>query len=115
MYRPKLPFTTAFMILNPTVETVNNRVKKTYPVESDDLINASYVTFGGTEQVVNGVISITDTGNIETWYRPDISADTRLKRMADGRLFEVMGEPENIEMRNQFLKFKVKSMRGSNG
>lgn len=113
MYRPSRPFTSVFMVLQPTNTAVNNRIKKTYPNTSDDVINASYVTYGGTEEVVNGVLSVIDTGIVETWYRPDIKADTRLKNTANGKVYEVLGEPENIEMRNQFLKFKVRSVRGS--
>ena len=67
----------------------------------------------GTEAIINDVWSVQDTGEIETWYSPDITADVRLKRMADGKMYEVVGDPENIEMRTQFMKFKVKSMRGS--
>lgn len=112
-YKPKRTFNTTFMVLNPTVSKVNNRIVKNYPEQSDLLINASYVTFGGSELIVNNVISVVDTGTIETWYRPDITADSRLYCVANRKTYEVMGDVENIEMRNQFLKFKVKSVAGS--
>ena len=115
MYRPTRAFTTLFMILNPTgTEKVNGRVVKKYPSEGD-VIYASFTTFGGTETMVNDLVSIRDTGNVETWYRPDIKADTKLKRLPDGKIYEILGDPENIEMRNQYLKFKVEYSRGSNG
>ena len=101
MYRPKKPFNVQFMILVPTTKNVNG-----YP-DTGDIINAAYTTFGGTESIVNGVYSVIDTGTVETWYRPDITSTTRLKR-EDGRIYDVEGDPENIEMRNQFLKIKVK-------
>lgn len=110
MYRPSRAFTTPFMILNPiSTEKVNGRVVKKYPDESEDIIFTAFTTFGGTETVINGVITVVDTGNIETWYRPDIKADTKLKRLSDGKVYEILGKPENIEMRNQFMKFKVES------
>lgn len=106
MYRPKKPFNAQFMILVPAIKNVNGKVVYVYP-DTGDIINAAYTTFGGTESVVNGVYSVIDTGTVETWYRPDITSTTRLKR-EDGRIYDVEGDPENIEMRNQFLKIKVK-------
>lgn len=94
------------MILVPTTKNVNGKVVYVYP-DTGDIINAAYTTFGGTESVVNGVYSVIDTGTVETWYRPDITSKTRLKR-EDGRIYDVEGDAENIEMRNQFLKIKVK-------
>jgi len=114
MYRPNKPFTTPFMILNPTSKKSNGRIVKEYPTQGE-IIYVSFTTFGGTETVINGLISVRDTGNIETWYRPDIKSDSRLKRMSDGKIYDVLGDPENIEMRNQFMKFKIEYSRGSNG
>lgn len=112
MYKPTNSFTTPFEILNPTIQKVGGRVVKTYP-DHGERINVSFKTFGGTSSVVNGVVSVQDTANIETWYRPDITNDTHLKRLSDGKVYEVLGDPENIEMRNQYMKFKVSYSRGS--
>jgi Phage head-tail joining protein. len=114
MYRPKKPFNVAFELLNPTYEKVQGKNIPTYP-EEGERINCSFLTFGGTESVVNGVLSIKDTADIETWYRPDIKSDSHLKRIDDGKIFAVVGEPEDIEYRHQFLKFKIESLRGSRG
>lgn len=115
MYRPNRPFTTPFMVLNPIgTEKINGRIVKKYPDEGE-IINCSFVTFGGTEVIVNNVISVRDTGSIETWFTPDIKSDSKLKRLSDGKIYDVLGDPENIEMRNQFMKFKVEYTRGSNG
>lgn len=108
MYRPKKEFNCRCMILNPTTKKENGKVVKIYS-DSGDFINASFSTFGGTESVVNGIYTVIDTANIETWFRPDITSDTRIK-MTDGRVYSVEGCPENIDMKNQFLKFKVKSL-----
>ena len=71
----------------------------------------SFKTYGGTERDVNGVYSIEDTANIETWYRPDIKANCRIAR-EDGATYDVIADPQNINMRNQFLKFKVRRVKG---
>lgn len=77
-----------------------------------DLIYCSFKTYGGTEKDINGRYVIYDTANVVTWFRPDIQSDCRLKRMSDGALFEILNEPENIEMKNQYVKFKVQRIKG---
>ena len=89
------------------VETIKDK--------NDNSINlffGSFKSYGGTERIVNGIYSIEDTANIETWYRPDISSNCRIARANDGAIFDVINEPENINMRNPFLKFKVKRVKG---
>lgn len=115
MYRPQKPFNVGFMLLNPTYKKVQGKVIATYPEESTNIIYASFLTFGGTESEVNGVLAIKDTADIETWYRPDIKSDSHLKRLDDSKEFAIMGEPEDIEFRHQFLKFKVERLKGSHG
>ena len=107
-YRPKEPFTTILELYNPVCETVKGVNVKNY--EYVDKINCSFKTYGGTESTSNDVLSVIDTANIETWYRPDISASSQV--VLGSKAYEVMGEPENIEQRNQFLKFKVRSVNG---
>ena len=114
MYKQKSPYVTPMMVLNPIkIDNIRGKIVKTYPDESKDIINVSFKTFGGTEAVVDGVWTIQDTANIETWYREDITSDTRLKKLNNNRIYEVVGDPENIDDRNQYLKFKVKHIRGS--
>lgn len=79
---------------------------------SINLFFGSFKTYGGTEKKVNGIYSIEDTANIETWYRPDITSNCKIARANDGAIFDIINEPENINMRNQFLKFKVKRVKG---
>ena len=108
-YRPSEPFTTPVQLLNPSYETVKGVLKKNYP-DSGEVIWCSFKTFGGTETEINGVLTVVNTANVETWYRPDITAASRIKLGAD--VYEVLGTPENIEQRNQFLKFKVRGVKG---
>ena len=77
-----------------------------------DVIFCNFKTYGGTEKEVNGVLVIEDTADVVTWFRPDITSDCRLIRLADGAKFEILNEPENIEMRNMVLKFKVRRIKG---
>lgn len=113
MYRPSLPFTTALIVLKPTYNNVLGARAKTLPAVADGFqINASFKSYGGTETDVDGVYSIIDTAHVETWYRPDITSDCIVVVASTGTRYEIINEPENIEMRNQFLKFKVRRVKG---
>lgn len=112
------------LLIPKSITQVKGVNKKEYPTikealaikdKNDNSINlffGSFKSYGGTERIVNGIYSIEDTANIETWYRPDISSNCRIARANDGAIFDVINEPENINMRNQFLKFKVKRVKG---
>lgn len=113
MYKPSKPFNTIFQIINPTgTKKINNKTVYVYPDDSKDMIHGSFATYGGTETTINDVITIVDTALIETFYRPDITKLTRIKKSKDGKVYEIMGIPENIEERNIFLKFKVRHIGG---
>lgn len=112
MWRPikAAQMTTYCILQTPTNAQVLGTNKKTY---SDAFgFNCNFAAYGGTETTVNGLTVIEDTAQIVTWYNPEIKADCRIKRAADGALFEIIGTPENIEMRNMFLSFKVRRVKG---
>lgn len=112
------------VLLTPTYKNVSGVNKTIYPTiqealnvkdEKGNRINlffGSFKTYGGTEKNVNGVYSIEDTANIETMYRPDIKANCRIARVNDDAIFDIINEPEDINQRHQFLKFKVKRIKG---
>lgn len=108
-YRPSEPYCTPVELFNPTHEVVKGVTKKVYP-ETGELIFCSFKTYGGTETNVNDQITVVDTANVETWYRPDITSGSLIK--LGNKKYEVMGEPEDIEQRHQFLKFKVRGVKG---
>ena len=108
-YRPSEPYCTPVELFNPTYETVKGVNKKVYP-ETGELIFCSFKTYGGTETTINDQLAVVDTANVETWYRPDITSASQIRLGA--KTYEVIGEPEDIEQRHQFLKFKVRGVRG---
>lgn len=108
MYRPQSPFNTVVELFNCTTEKVLGVVTKKY-TKIDDIF-CTFKTYGGTEATSNDLLVVNDTAQIETWFRPDITASSQIR--LNGKVYEVIGEPENIEMRNQFLKFKVQAVRG---
>lgn len=110
-YKPSFPFSTAIELLIPTYSTSKGVTKKTFPEEGIRL-NCSFKTFGGTETTNNDVYTLEDTAHVETWFRPDIKADCRIKVLSTSRVYEIINTPENIDMRSQFCKFKVRAVRG---
>lgn len=115
-FRPSLPFSTALIVLKPTYENVMGVRTKVLPDIKDGIrINGSFKTYGGSrneEKTIDGLVSIADTAFVETWYRPDITSDCLIVVAQTGAVYEIMNEPENIQCRNQFLKFKCLRFKG---
>lgn len=113
MYRPieAQQMTTATRLQTPTSGNTLGVNKKTY-ADVSGVLMVNWKSYGGTETTINGVLSVEDTAQVVCWYRPDICSGCRLVRLTDGAVYEIIGEPENIEQRNQFLKFKVRRVKG---
>jgi head-tail adaptor len=110
-FKPSFPYSTAAELMIPTYVTKKGVKSKVF-TETGIRINVSFKTYGGTETTNNDLYTVVDTAHIETWYRPDIKADCRIKVLATGDIYEIIGKPENINMRNQFIKFKVRAVKG---
>lgn len=119
MFRPSeaAQMTTPLRLQKPTSAVSYGVNTKTYK-NIDGVIWANFKTYGGTEKTDNGVLSVEDTAQVVCWYRPDIKSDCRVV-LLDGKedtdnakRYEILGEPENIEQRNMFLKFKVRRIKG---
>lgn len=112
-YRPPQNFNVAMKILNPTSTMVEGvRVDSSTDVDDAPLIYGSFRTYGGTENTSNDVYTIFDTAHIETWYRPDITTDSQIYVCETGRTYRVISTPEDINMRHQFLSFRVERVGG---
>jgi len=113
MYRPTeaAQMTTAMRLQTPTSKRVNGVLVKEF-TDVPDIVFVNFKTFGGTERMNNDVYIVEDTAQIVCWYRPDITAGCRMARLSDGAVYDIIGEPENLEMRNMFLKFKIRRVKG---
>lgn len=112
-YKPSAPFNVAMKILVPTETVVTGTTKKTFTdPESSAMFFGSFRTFGGTENVRNGVYTLIDTAVINTWYRPDIKANCRIYVCETEQTYEIISDPEDIDMRHQYLQFKVRKFGG---
>ena len=110
-YKPSAPFTVPFHILTPTSTTIKGVPTKAY-IEGNRNYFGTFRTFGGTESVKDGLYSVIDTATLETWYTPNITAACQIKILQTGEIYEVVGTPENIQLRNQFLKCRLKAVKG---
>lgn len=93
-------------------EKTNGVSKPIYKDAIDPIIYCNFKTYGGTETTINGRYVIEDTATITTIYRPDIKSNCQVIRLSDNAIFEIINEPENVEMRNQDLIFKVRRVKG---
>ena len=112
-YKLAGPLNVPLMLLIPEYDESYGVSNKTFPsIENGILIFGSFRTFGGTERDVNGLYSIENTATIETWYRSDIKSNCRIGVLETGEIYDILGEPENINMRNQYLRIKVTQVKG---
>lgn len=112
-YRPSRPFDTPLLLYPVTgTEDVQGVELKTY-AQTGILFFGSFVTYGGTEREVNGLRVVEDTANVETWYRPEFAASGRVALAnSPTHLYEIVGEPEDIEQRHQFCKMRLTRVQG---
>ncbi len=115
IYSPKemQQLRTPVKLLVPKAETQTLGVYRA-AYEDKGTIFCNWKTYGGTtaagERAVDGIISVIDTATVTTWYRSDITSRCRLQR--GNAVYEIIGEPENIEQQNRVLVFKVQRVKG---
>lgn len=111
-YKPKAAFETrtAVKLLVPTISSYHGVQEQTYPVTGCTCF-VNWKSYGGTEIIENGVRSILDTATVTMRYRPDVRAGCRFLR-TDGAVYEIKGEPENVDMNGLWLVCKVERVKG---
>lgn len=110
MYKPKQPFNVPAQLLICEYKKINGVEKKSFVDDIQFFCSAK--SYGGTEKIINDKYVIEDTIEIETWFNPKITSECRVKLLDDNSEWEIISPPENIERRNQFLKFKMKRIQG---
>lgn len=117
MYKPNSmnSLTNSALVLIPVQKKISGVVKFDYEkVIIDDKIQenphffyCSFKSYGGTEVIKNGIITILETAEVVCWYRDDITQHCRIQLINTGMTYEILGVPENIDNKNLFMKFKV--------
>lgn len=113
MNRPNaaVQMTAACDLFIPTTSKTGGTQVRKYPEEGKRFF-ANVKSYGGSERVSNGLTVIEDTVVVTTWYRPDIKANCRVKILKTGAVYEVINEPENWDMRGQYLVCKCRRVKG---
>lgn len=109
-YRPSMPFNVPAQILKGEYRNVNGVKSKRFT--DGDVIFVSAKSYGGTERIINDKVVVEDTIDIVTWYRPDITSIDGLRLLDDGSEWEILNNPEDLDRRHEFLKFKVQRRVG---
>ena len=73
---------------------------------------ANFQTYGGTAITVNGVITYENTGEITTYFRPDITQDCKVQCLTNNKIYDIISDPENYLMENRALIIKVRKLEG---
>lgn len=94
-------------LLSPATKKYNGVTTQIYP-ESGERIFVNFKSKGGTETVINGIYTVVNTGEVKTWWRPDICADSRIK--IGSSIYAVKGDPENVELQNKYVIMKVEKV-----
>jgi hypothetical protein len=110
-YKPQAPFSVPMRLLIPTSRMVKGTRVDTFEIH-EKVIFGSFRTFGGTDNFSNGVYTVESTGIIDTWYNPLIKSDCRILICETEEEYEIISQPENIDMRNQYMQFKVQRVGG---
>lgn len=112
MWRPDVQqMTTPIRIQHRKTTTVNGAPRVTYEDADPALDFCNWKSRGGTESTQSGTLVVEDTADVTMWFRPDISKQDRLLLNDDpAQAYEIIGPPENVEMRYQFLLLKVRRM-----
>lgn len=112
-FKPAKEFATPMLLYVVTGTTeVLGTIKPVHATEGI-LFWGSFATYGGTETTANGIMVVEDTATVETWYRPDFTAAARVALAnAPDKLYEIVGEPENIEQRSLYTKMKLTRVQG---
>ena len=106
-------------LLNPSYSTVKGVRVETYPdadpskLGDNNLIFGTFRSYGGTDTQANDLSVVEKTGYIDTWYRSDIRSNTRIYVVETQDIYEVLGDPEDISMRHQYMKIRVRKIGGA--
>lgn len=109
-YSPPLRLDTPAWLLVPRRASALGASYKEWPEEGVPVM-CEWRTYGGTEAERNGALVVEDTATVRLWYDPRIASGCRL-RLESGAEYEVLGEPEDVAMRHQHMRLKVRRVKG---
>ena len=110
-YQPQTPFNVPFKILSSTLSKVNGVNTVTY-TEGAEVYFCSAKAWVGANKNINDLSAEEDTLTIDTYFIPTLKKNDRIKLLDDVSVWQLPLEPENINRRNQYSRFKVVRIHG---
>lgn len=98
--------------LREVVDEIKERGRIQRVYADSFIFPCNFSSHGGTQSVVDGLLVIDETATITCRYFPEIKANCCIKLLQSGAEYEIISEPENVEMRNMWLIFKVRRIKG---
>ena len=115
-YIPDLKDFVPLILLKPTKKMVSGLETKVFPkLEEGELFQGSVKFYNlpfNKDKKLNDLAVIADTATVNTWFNPEIKSDCRVAFANTGAIFDIIGEPENINQRSQFMSFKLRRIKG---
>jgi hypothetical protein len=110
MYKPAniREFVTPAVHKKAVTELVDGRTVKTYTEAGT--IRGKFKQKGTAETNANGLTVINEKTSFITWYKADLAAADILT--INGVDFEIIGTPENVEMRNRYAVITLERLDG---
>ena len=110
MYKPAniREFITPAVHKKATNKTVNNRTQKVYTEVGT--VRGKFKQKGTAETNANGLTVINEKTTFITWFKADFAAADILT--INGVDFEIIGTPENVEMRSRYSVLTLERISG---
>ena len=110
MYKPAniREFITPAVHKKATIQVINGRNSKGYTEVGT--IRGKFKQKGTAETNSNGLTIINEKTTCTTWYNADIKAADILT--IGGLDFEIVGNPENVEMRSRYMVLTLERISG---
>lgn len=110
MYKPAniREFITPAVHKKATSVTVDNRTTKAYAEVGT--VRGKFKQKGTAETTANGLTVINEKTTFTTWFKADFAAADILT--INGVDFEIIGTPENVEMRSRYAVLTLERISG---
>ena len=110
MYKPAniREFVTIATHKKPTSATVNGRTQKTFTEAGT--VRGKFKQKGTAETNANGLTVVSQKTTFTTWFKADFAAADILT--INGVDFEIIGAPENVEMRGRYAVLTLERISG---
>lgn len=109
-YKPQGTFNVWFQLLKRTI-THTGGVNVEHYVE-DLKAKCSLITYSTNDTTTAQLKNTTSSWNFETYFTKAITTGDRIKILATGEVFDIVGKPENVRMENKYLKCKLVEANG---